>query len=143
MPAIFQHKQTSRSFRAQLEKFPPGSGRRQESQCTDRFKILEDERLRTITFPIFLSGRIKSYRKMGMADEVSLRPLSLRPGAGVNPFASFANGAGMNMKNKVRESKTIIIIIMKTLNCILYTPVKSNRTLIRPLPKQNRPLPRR
>jgi hypothetical protein len=36
-----------------------------------------------------------------MADEISLRPLSLRPGAGVNPFASFALGAGIGLKNKV------------------------------------------
>lgn len=34
-------------------------------------------------------------------DSVSLRPLSLRPGAGVNPFASFAKGAGGGLKNKV------------------------------------------
>jgi len=38
---------------------------------------------------------------MGAADEISLRPLSLRPGAGVNPFASFALGAGLGLKNKV------------------------------------------
>ena len=36
-----------------------------------------------------------------MTDEISLRPLSLRPGAGVNPFASFALGAGIGLKNKV------------------------------------------
>jgi hypothetical protein len=34
--------------------------------------------------------------------EISLRPLSLRPGAGVNPFAGFAMGAGLGLKNKVR-----------------------------------------
>lgn len=39
---------------------------------------------------------------MGAADEISLRPLSLRPGAGVNPFASFALGAGLGLKNKVK-----------------------------------------
>ena len=37
-----------------------------------------------------------------MAD-VSLRPLSLRPGgaAGANPFASFGKGAGLGLKNRV------------------------------------------
>jgi hypothetical protein len=39
--------------------------------------------------------------EMGAAEEISLRPLALRPQAGVNPFASFAHGAGMNLKNKV------------------------------------------
>lgn len=35
------------------------------------------------------------------ADSISLRPLSLRPG-GANPFAGFAKGAGVGLKNKVR-----------------------------------------
>jgi hypothetical protein len=34
------------------------------------------------------------------ADSISLRPLSLRPG-GANPFAGFAKGAGIGLKNKV------------------------------------------
>ena len=41
---------------------------------------------------------------MSTADEISLRPLGLRPGGGgggVNPFASFAMGAGIGLKNKV------------------------------------------
>ncbi|PRW56412.1 eukaryotic initiation factor [Chlorella sorokiniana] len=38
---------------------------------------------------------------MGLDADVSLRPLSLRPGAGVNPFAGFAKGAGAGLKNKV------------------------------------------
>lgn len=38
---------------------------------------------------------------MAAAEEISLRPLSLRPGAGVNPFASFALGAGAGLKKKV------------------------------------------
>ena len=42
---------------------------------------------------------------MGAADEISLRPLSLRPGAGVNPFANFALGAGLGLKNKVSFDK--------------------------------------
>jgi hypothetical protein len=36
------------------------------------------------------------------ADTISLRPLSLRPGGGANPFAGFAKGAGVGLKNKVR-----------------------------------------
>lgn len=36
------------------------------------------------------------------ADSISLRPLSLRPGAGARPFASFAAGAGVGLK-KVRR----------------------------------------
>lgn len=35
-----------------------------------------------------------------MDAEISLRPLSLRPG-GANPFAGFAKGAGAGLKNKV------------------------------------------
>lgn len=34
-------------------------------------------------------------------ETISLRPLSLRPGAGVNPFANFAQGAGVGLKKKV------------------------------------------
>ena len=45
------------------------------------------------------------------ADEISLRPLSLRPGGGVNPFAGFALGAGLGLKNKV--SRTSISSIMR------------------------------
>jgi hypothetical protein len=44
-------------------------------------------------------------------DSISLRPLSLRPGAGVNPFASFALGAGIGLKNKVNLSKTILLYL--------------------------------
>jgi len=32
---------------------------------------------------------------------ISLRPMALRPGGGVNPFAGFGKGAGVNLKNKV------------------------------------------
>lgn len=41
---------------------------------------------------------------MGLDADVSLRPLSLRPGAGVNPFAGFAKGAGAGLKNKASAS---------------------------------------
>lgn len=34
-------------------------------------------------------------------ETISLRPLALKPGGGVNPFASFAKGAGANLKNRV------------------------------------------
>ena len=37
---------------------------------------------------------------MTATEEISLRPLSLRPGGG-NPFAGFANGAGLGLKTKV------------------------------------------
>ena len=36
------------------------------------------------------------------ADTISLRPLSLRPGGGKNPFAGFAKGAGVGLKLNVR-----------------------------------------
>lgn len=40
-----------------------------------------------------------------MADEISLRPLSLRPGGvGNNPFANLAKGAGFALRNKVVSS---------------------------------------
>lgn len=34
-------------------------------------------------------------------DTISLRPLSLRPGGGTNPFAGFAKGAGVGLKLNV------------------------------------------
>lgn len=43
------------------------------------------------------------------SEEISLRPLSLRPGAGVNPFAQFAQGAGVGLKNKVCFRHSIAI----------------------------------
>lgn len=38
--------------------------------------------------------------EMAAFEEISLRPLSLKPGA-ANPFASFAHGAGVGLKSKV------------------------------------------
>ena len=53
------------------------------------------------SIPVGLQQRAAA---MGLDADVSLRPLSLRPGAGVNPFAGFAKGAGAGLKNKVRAS---------------------------------------
>ena len=40
-------------------------------------------------------------------DEVSLRPLSLRPGGkSANPFAGFGKGAGFAVKKQVRTACT-------------------------------------
>lgn len=48
---------------------------------------------------------------MMASEEISLRPLSLRPGAGVNPFAQFAQGAGIGLKNKVCFSHSMLILM--------------------------------
>lgn len=50
---------------------------------------------------------------MGLDADVSLRPLSLRPGAGVNPFAGFAKGAGAGLKNKASASMRPALIASK------------------------------
>ena len=48
--------------------------------------------------------RFPDSSSMATMDDISLRPLSLRPGAGssANPFAGFAKGAGVGLKIKVR-----------------------------------------
>ena len=44
-------------------------------------------------------------RSMAETEEVSLRPLSLRPGgAGANPFAAFGKGAGFTIRGKAPVS---------------------------------------
>lgn len=58
---------------------------------------LQNRRLAAHRAPLEQGQRVK----MATDAEISLRPLSLRPGAGVNPFAGFAKGAGVGLK-KVR-----------------------------------------
>lgn len=51
------------------------------------------------------------------AEGVSLRPLSLRPGAGANPFASFAKGAGVGLKNKVGARRGACMLLSLRIDC--------------------------
>ena len=48
-------------------------------------------------------------RSMADTEEVSLRPLSLRPGgAGANPFAAFGKGAGFTIRGKAPVSVSAV-----------------------------------
>lgn len=47
---------------------------------------------------------------MAEAEEISLRPLSLRPGAaGSNPFAAFGKGAGFGIRAKPVSTSSCLL----------------------------------
>ena len=62
---------------------------------------------------------------MTASEEISLRPLSLRPGGG-NPFAGFAMGAGLGLKNKASEMHYVetsdAFLVHHHRSCILTRP---------------------
>lgn len=45
-------------------------------------------------------------------DGISLRPLSLRPGGGTNPFKSFGMGAGVGLKHTVCFADGMVCVVM-------------------------------